>query len=140
MQFEWETMQQIAQTKTIEIILNFPVMAINRGILRRHPEMISRVGRERLNRFWGTADWMIDLYAEEDTLFGPEKTKVAHSGKDFGVIFQKRLRELFPQCSSPILMTNSKNAPLYCLLFAGHNRTGKKIAEEIFETYERRKR
>jgi len=140
MQFEWETMQRIAQTKTVEIILNFPVMAINRGILRRHPELISEAGRERLNRFWGTADWMMDLYTEEDTLFGPEKTKVAHSGKEFGAIFQKRLRELFPHCSFPILMTNSKNAPLYCLLFAGHNQTGMRIAEQIFERYERRKR
>jgi len=140
MQVEWETMRHLAQTKTIEIILNFPVMAINRGVLRRHPELIFEASKERLTRFWGTADWMIDLYTEEDTLFGPEKTKVAHSGKDLGIIFQKRLREIFPQCSSPILMTNRKNAPLYCLLFAGHNQTGKRIAEEIFETYERRTR
>jgi three-Cys-motif partner protein len=140
MQFEWETIQCIAQTKTVEIILNFPVMAINRGVLRRHPEMISEASRQRLTRFWGTPDWTVDLYAVEETLFGPEKTKVSYSGKEFGAVFQKRLREIFPQCSAPILMTNSKNAPLYCLLFAGNNQTGKKIAGEIFQTYERRKR
>ena len=28
-------------------------------------------------------------------------------------------------------MTNSKNAPLYCLVFAGHNQTGVKIANDI---------
>jgi len=140
MQCEWETMQHMAQTKTVEIILNFPVMAINRGVLRRHPEMISDPSRQRLNRFWGTPDWTVDFYAEEDTLFGLEKTKVAYSGKKFGTVFQKRLREIFFHCSAPILMTNSKNAPLYCLLFAGHNPTGRKIAGEIFESYERRKR
>ena len=102
--------------------------------------MISAASRERLNRFWGTADWTLDLYTEEDTLFGPQKTKVPYSGKEFGAVFQRRLREIFPQCSFPILMSNSKNAPLYCLLFAGHNQTGKKIAEEIFEKYERRKK
>ncbi len=140
MQFEWETMKHIARTRTVEIILNFPVMAVNRGVLRRHPEMISEASRQRLNRFWGTPDWTVDLYAEEETLFGPEKTKVVYSGKEFGAVFQKRLREIFPQCSAPILMTNSKNAPLYCLLFAGHNQTGGKIAGEIFAGYERRKR
>jgi three-Cys-motif partner protein len=140
MQFEWETMQRVAQVRTVEVILNFPVMAINRGILRRHPEMISEASRQRLDRFWGTPDWMMDLYTEEETLFGPEKTKVAYSGREFGAVFQKRLREIFTQCSAPILMTNSKNAPLYCLLFAGHSQTGKRIAEEIFERYERRKR
>jgi hypothetical protein len=34
-------------------------------------------------------------------------------------------------------MTNSKNAPLYCMFFAGHNATGKKIAEDIFMRYEK---
>jgi three-Cys-motif partner protein len=140
MQFEWETIRGIAQTKTVEIILNFPVMAINRGVLRRHPEMISEASRQRLNRFWGTTDWLVDLYTQEDTLFGPEKTKIAYSGKEFGTVFQKRLREIFPRCSAPILMTNSKNAPLYCLLFAGHNQTGQKIAGEIFESHGRRKK
>jgi three-Cys-motif partner protein len=138
MQFEWDTIQQIAETQTIEIILNFPIMAINRGVLRQHPEMISQASRDRLNRFWGTSDWMIDLYKEEDTLFGPQKTKVAYSGREVGAIFQKRLKEIFAQCSFPIVMTNSKNGPLYCLLFAGHNQTGRRIAEDIFRSYERR--
>ena len=53
MQFEWETVQYLAQTKTVEVLLNFPVMAIHRGVLRKHPEMISKASRERLDRFWG---------------------------------------------------------------------------------------
>jgi len=139
MQFEWETMEDLAQTKTVEVILNFPVMAINRGVLRKHPEMISKTSRERLDRFWGTKDWMVDLYIEEQTLFGIETVKKPHSGKEFGYVFKKRLEEIFRHCSSPILMTNSKNAPLYCMLFAGHNATGKKIAEDIFMRYEKTK-
>jgi three-Cys-motif partner protein len=139
MQFEWETMEDLAQTKTVEVILNFPVMAINRGVLRKHPEMISKAGRERLDRFWGTKDWTVDLYMEERTLFGIETVKRPHSGKEFGYAFKKRLGEIFRHCSIPILMANSKNAPLYCMLFAGHNETGKKIAEGIFMKYEKAK-
>lgn len=137
MQFEWETMKYLAQAKTVEVLLNFPVMAINRGVLRKHPEMISKAGRERLDRFWGTEDWMVDLYMEEPTLFGIETVKRPHSGKEFGYAFKNRLAEIFRHCSSPILITNSKNAPLYCMLFAGHNATGKKIAEDIFLKYEK---
>jgi three-Cys-motif partner protein len=137
MQFEWQTMEHLAETKTIEVILNFPVMAINRGVLRRHPEMISKASIERLKRFWGTDDWMVDLYMEEQTLFGTRTVKIPRSGKEFGGVFRKRLGEIFPHCSTPILMTNSKNAPLYCMLFAGHNATGKKIAEDIFLRYEK---
>ena len=137
MQFEWETMKYLAQTKTVEVLLNFPVMAINRGVLRKHPEMISEASEERLDRFWGTKDWMMDLYMEEPALFCIETVKRPHSGKEFGYAFKKRLGEIFRHCSSPILMTNSKNAPLYCMLFAGHNATGKKIAEDIFLRYEK---
>jgi len=139
MQFEWETMEHLAETKTVEVLLNFPVMAINRGVLRKHPEMISKTSRERLNQFWGTDDWMVDLYMEEQTLFGPEIIKRPRSGKEFGGVFKKRLEEIFRHCSFPILITNSKNAPLYCMIFAGHNPTGKKIAEDIFMKYEKTK-
>jgi three-Cys-motif partner protein len=138
MQFEWETMEYLAETKTVEVLLNFPVMAINRGILRKHPEMISESSIERLDRFWGD-DWMVDLYMEDQTLFGTETVKRPRSGKEFGYVFRKRLGEIFGHCSSPILMTNSKNAPLYCMLFARHNATGKRIAEGIFMKYEKNK-
>lgn len=106
MQFEWQTMEQLAETETVEVVLNFPVMAIKRGILRKHPEMISETSRERLVRFWGTEDWMVDLYREEQTLFGPEKVKKAQSGKEFGGVFKNRLEQIFRHCSVPILMTN----------------------------------
>jgi len=140
MQFEWETMEHIAKAKTIEIILNFPVMAINRGVLRRHPDMVSSAAKERLNRFWGTQDWLQDFYEEEETLFGPVSVKKELSGKEIGSVYKKRLEELFSHCTNPIVMTNSKNAPLYCLIFAGHNATGKKIAQEVFARHEKEKR
>jgi three-Cys-motif partner protein len=137
MQFDWQTMEALASVRTVESVLNFPVMAINRGVLRKNPDMISETAKNRLDQFWGTADWMVDLYEEEQTLFGPEIVKKQLSGKEFGRAFKKRLEEIFPQCSNPILMANRKNAPLYCLIFAGHNATGKKIAEDIFAKHEK---
>jgi three-Cys-motif partner protein len=139
MQMEWSTMEQLAKARTVEIILNFPVMAINRGALRKHPEKLSEPSRNRLNRFWGPEGWMVDLYEEERTLFGPEATKKQLSGKEFGRVYKERLGSIFPHCTDPILMTNSKNAPLYCLIFAGHNATGKRIAEHIFASHEKAK-
>src|SRR4030042_4156 len=62
MQFEWETMEYLAKTKTVEVLLNFPVMAINRGVLRKHPERISNASKERLDRFLGAKDWMGGFY------------------------------------------------------------------------------
>jgi three-Cys-motif partner protein len=139
MEFEWPTMEALAKTGTIEIFLNFPNMAINREVLRRNPDKIAEQAKNRLNRFWGTEDWMDGFYQEEATLFGSETVKKHLSGKEFGKVFKKRLKEIFPHCTDPILMTNSKNAPLYCLLFAGHNGTGVKIANDIFRKHERDK-
>jgi len=132
MQLEWETLQRIADARTIEVFLNFSVMAINRNVRRRHKEDISATVKERMNRFWGTEDWVAELYEEKTTLFGPQAVRIQRTGKDLGQRFRKRLEELFPHCTVPVLMTNSKNAPLYCLIFGGHNPTGARIANDIF--------
>lgn len=132
MQLEWNTLEEVAQAQTIEVFLNFPMMAINRNVRRRRVEDIPHGMRERMDRFWGTTDWEAELYIEEPTLFGPEQVRIEQSGKKLGHIFRNRLKEVFPHCTVPVLMTNSKNAPLYCLIFVGHNETGVKIANDIF--------
>jgi len=134
MQLEWNTLEEMARAGTIEVFLNFSVMAINRNVRLRRKEDIAPAVRERMNRFWGT-DWEAELYEQEQTLFGPETVRIKQSGKDLGHRFQKRLKEIFPHCTVPVLMTNSKRAPLYCLVFAGHNPTGVKIADDIFGTF-----
>lgn len=136
MQVHWNTLQAIAKTKTIEIILNFPVMAINRGALRKDQKTILDKERKRFDLLWGTKNWMIDLYEEDYTLFGVEQKKKKMSGKEMGKVFKKRLSEIFQHCTDPVLMVNSNNAPLYCLMFAGHNSSGAKIASDIFKKFE----
>ncbi len=134
MELEWSTLEEVSRAGTIEVFLNFSVMAINRNVRLRRKEDISPSVRRRMDRFWGT-DWEAELYEEEQTLFGPETVRIKQSGKDLGHRFQNRLKEIFPHCTVPVLMTNSKNAPLYCLVFAGHNRTGVKIADAIFGSF-----
>jgi hypothetical protein len=79
------------------------------------------------------SDESAGLELEEDlTLFGPETVRIKQSGKDLGRRFQRRLGEICPHCTVPLLMANSKNVPLYCHIFAGHNPTGAKIANDMF--------
>jgi three-Cys-motif partner protein len=140
MQMDWQTMERLAEIRTVEIILNFPAMAINRSVRRSHPERLSEARKQRLDRFWGAREWMVDLFEEDQTLFGPEKVKRKMTGKESGHVFKGRLEEIFPHCTNPILIANSKGAPLYCLMFAGHNATGKRIAEDIFASHEKAER
>ena len=131
MELEWSTLEEVARIETIEVFLNFSVMAINRNVRLRRKEDISHAVREQMDRFWGT-EWEAELYEEQQKLFGPETVRIKQSGKELGERFQNRLKEIFPHTTVPVLMTNSKNAPLYCLVFAGHNPTGVKIANNIF--------
>lgn len=132
MQLEWETLQQLAQTQTIEIFLNVPLMAINRNVRRRRQKDIPVATKERMDRLWGTGNWLQEFYEEIPTLFGRQTVRKDQSTKQLGQRFRNRLQELFTHCTEPFLMTNSKNAPLYWLFFAGHNSTGYKIANNIF--------
>lgn len=89
-----------------------------------------------MNRFWGSNDWKTDIYQEVPNLFGTRIEKVTQS-KDLGLLFKKRLEQVFPEVTTPIVMRNSKETPLYCLIFAGHKPSGKKIAEDIFKKFEK---
>jgi len=138
MQIEWNTIENIAKTEALEIFLNFPIMAINRSVLRNNPYNLNQLSIERMNKFWGSTDWKDDIYIETTDLFGNTITeKVPQTAKSLGLLFQKRLEQIFPKVTFPLVMKNSKGAPLYCLIFAGHNNTGKKIMEYIFNSFER---
>jgi len=137
MDIEWETIEHIANTRALEIFLNFPLMAINRSVLMKKAYKFKPGQIERMNRFWGSPDWRDDLYEEVPTLFEPEIKKIPQTGKSLGELFRSRLNEVFSEVSDPLVMTNSKNAPLYCLIFAGHKESGKRIAQNIFARYER---
>ena len=138
MELEWTTIEQIAETRALEVFLNFPVMALNRTVLPNNPNTLSEVQVDRMNRFWGTTEWRDDIYEEVPTLFGPVEMKIRPtSGKRLGQLFRHRLHEIFSHVSAPLVMTNSRNAPLYCLMLAGHNSTGVKVTQDVFRRYER---
>jgi three-Cys-motif partner protein len=138
MDIEWSIIEQIANTRAIEVFMNFPAMALNRTVLPNDPSALTEAQIERMNRFWGYTDWRGDIYEEVPTLFGPVEMKIHRTtGQRLGRLFKKRIEEVFPYVTVPLVMTNSKNAPLYCLIFEGHNPTGAKIVQEIFQRYQR---
>lgn len=138
MNTEWSTICQIAETRALEIFMNFPAMAINRTALPNDPNALTEVQVERMNRFWGSDEWRDDIYEQVPTLFGPIEMKIRRTtGQRLGRLFKERLGEVFPHITNPLVMTNSRNAPLYCLIFAGHNKMAAGIVESIFQRYER---
>lgn len=136
MEVEWVTIEEISKTRALEIFVNFPVMALNRTVLPNNPSWLTPLQIDRMNNFWGSQEWRTDIYEEVPSLFGPVELKIRPTtGRKLGNLFRKRLLEVFSNVTDPLVMVNSKNAPLYCLIFASHNATGVKIVQEIFKGY-----
>lgn len=134
---EWTTLEALADTGTMEVVINFPVaMAINRLITRSGdvPEKWS----DQLTACFGTDDWRKVAYSRETDLFGNEVTT-----KNGGVaerlldLYVGRLKELFAHVATPRLIRNTRKAPLYYLLWAGPNKLGLKGAEYILRQGEK---
>lgn len=134
---EWTTLEALADTGTMEVVINFPVaMAINRLITRSGdvPEKWS----DQLTACFGTDEWRKVAYSRETDLFGNEVTK-----KNGGVaerlldLYVRRLKDLFPHVAKPRLIRNTRKAPLYYLLWAGPNKLGLKGAEYILRQGEK---
>ena len=60
--------------------------------------------------------------------------KKRRTGADFlsRLFVQERLRPLFKHVTDPIVIKNTHGADIYALIFAGNNKTGAKIANDVF--------
>ena len=68
----------------------------------------------------------------------PERDAISAIG--LANIYLDQMKQLFPHVSSPVIMRNSKNGPLYALFLASHNAKGVEIMNDIFNRYERLKK
>ena len=134
MEVSWDTIKSIANTKSIDVWILFPLgVAVNR--LLRKDGNIDKVWRNKLDIFFGTSDWYDAFYRceEEDTLFGVEsRTKKVANFPAIEKYFINRLKSLFPSVAeNPLVLYNSKKNPLYLLCFAASNEKGAQIAKRI---------
>lgn len=137
----YDTIERIAATGALEIFLHFPTMALNRAALRRRGDAMTPDEVAKMDRVWGSHGWHGLLYGCQPTLFSePVELKLRRTDAEYlGRLFvEHRLRPLFPYVTDPIVMKNSVGGDLYCLIFAGHNKTGARIADHIFRKDERR--
>jgi three-Cys-motif partner protein len=134
---DWQVIQTAANSKVIEIFLNFPVMDMQMNVFWADPERVAEENRNRMTRFWGNDSWKDAAYTPVQGLFGemPEKNPIETITK----AFQTRLKQDagFEYVPDPIPMKNTKGAVVYYLFFAAHNRTAHKIVKYIFDHYEK---
>lgn len=130
LQVPWHTLELLASTGAIEVIVNFPVgMALQR-LLQRDGK-ISPERQDLLDEYLGSPEWRSVIYEPQPTLFGMETHKADDSGEKLAQWYADRMKSLFGFGSSPRLIRNAHGGHLYYLIFAGPNKTGAKIAEDV---------
>ncbi len=133
---KWETIRAAAELKTIDILINFPIMDINRNVLFEDPAKTRQEDVKRMNDFWGDESWKKFLYREQETLFGETQHVRIEDYQSLAKEFCKRLKRVgFNDVPEPILMRNKKGGPLYYLCFASQKSVAKGIMNDIFNKY-----
>jgi len=134
MQVPWSTLEALGSTGGIEIILNLPIgMAIQR--LLKRTGSFTDDERRKLDAYFGDSSWYPLLYEEGTDLFGERRVakQVTAEGRLLAW-YRDRLTRAFGAASDAYLVTNTRGAHLYHLLWAGRNETGRRIANYVLST------
>lgn len=130
MHVPWSTIKALADTKHVEVFINFPIgMAIQR-LLPRSGKFTEKQ-RKKLDNYFGHSGWYDQVYLSEPGLFEAELRKHADAGDRLLAWYRARLKGAFGHVSTARLVRNSKGGHLYYLVFAGPNAVGAKIASYV---------
>ncbi len=135
---DWSVVLTAGKMRSIEIFLNFPIMDINRNLVRNDPRSIHDSDKRRMDRFWGDRSWYDLLYMGDPDLFDDTReSRVASADPALVEAYRMRLRDIagFDFVPEPILMSNTDGGNLYYLFFASPNDTGRRIVQHIFDKY-----
>jgi three-Cys-motif partner protein len=132
----WNVILSAGKMRTVDLLINFPIMDINRNVLRNDIKDISSQNITRMNCFWGDDSWMGIAYEPAKNLFG-WAIKAPNASQLITIEFQKRLRQMatFKYVTDPLPMRNSRHNVVYFLFFASQNETAVKIMGDIFHHY-----
>jgi three-Cys-motif partner protein len=135
-QVPWSTIEALAKTRAIEVLVNFPLgMAIQRLLTKSGD--IPEGWKISLDKFFGSPDWRKIAYEETEDLFGRKTSKSSDAGPRLLEWYRDRLKQAFGHVSSGRLIKNTRGNPLYYLIWAGPNEKGLKGAEYILSKGER---
>lgn len=131
LQVDWKTVEALAKTRAVDLWYLFP-LNLNR-LLRRDGE-IEPSWRDRLDRLFGTSDWLPRFYERQMTtnLFGETEILVRDATvQNIQSFITERLKTCFAAVASGMVLYNSRSSPLFSLCFAAANEKGAPIALRI---------
>lgn len=134
-QVEWATVKAVANTESLDVWILFPVSAIARMLPRsQKPEDVSETWACRLNCVFGDDSWKrLYSFPEQTQLFGERAQERSPGVKGIVQIYKENLRKIVDRrlLDKTTSLTNSKNSPLFELVFFAGNHAGTPIAHSI---------
>jgi three-Cys-motif partner protein len=131
---EWATVERLADTRAIDIFVNFPIMPINRVLGRKREPDPDHVAFVR--RIMGWDDWVAEAYRVERDLFGELRYSRERFDANWLVgLYVDQLRRHFRYVSEAVIMRNSINTPLYALFLASHQEVAVKITNDVMRKH-----
>jgi three-Cys-motif partner protein len=132
---DWRVVQTAGRMKSVEIFYNFMIMDANMNVFLRDPGKVTPADAARMDAVWGDRSWRDTGWRKTQDLLGELDEKVSNDA--IAEAFRRRLQEVagFAYVPPPMPMRNSKGAVVYYLYFASPDKTGVKIATEIFDRY-----
>ena len=130
MQVEWQTLQSIRETRSVDLLYLFPIG----GILRQAALDLSKVDPHKdaaITRIYGTSRWREEWYSEsrQGDLLKAAPTILRHAtNQQIEAGFKARLETLFPYVSDPLPLLTSRGAKLYSLFLAASNDSPRALA------------
>lgn len=137
-QLKWSTVAALAATKTMEVLINFPAhMALNRLLCVREEDRKAN-WEIAVSEVMGGDEWRELIYPERTSLFGElDHQKVGDAPEVLTRLYREKLGTVFAHVASPALITNTRGAPLYYLMWAGHHSKGLQGAQYVLGGHEK---
>ncbi|MDD9859857.1 MAG: three-Cys-motif partner protein TcmP [Nitrospira sp.] len=127
-QVEWETVEAVASTRALDTWIWFPVSAISRLLpVKKRPEDVRPKWAERLTKVFGDKSWETLYRANpQPNLFGDPSSVRDPGVRSIRNAYKEKLRGAFGNrlLEDSRTFTNSKNVPLFDLIFCAGNEKG----------------
>lgn len=134
--YHWWVIEAAGREGSIELFLNFPIMAIHRTVGQRDRGRVLPASKEHMALFSGDDSWEGVIYSAESSLFLEHPNKA--TGRSIVDAYRQRLRTVagFSHVSEPVGMRNTAGNLIYYLLFAAQKPVAAKIVRDIFGKYQ----
>lgn len=135
---DWRVVYAAGSSRAVEVFINFPIHHMNRNCKQENISAILPGELKVMDRFWGDRSWHSAMFrpSSQTNLFGEDELDKTEN-RDLVNAYCKRLKEVagFGFVADPLPMRNSRNAIVYFLIFAGPNKTGWRIVQDIYRKY-----